>query len=143
MKHLLLTTIVAVVLVGCGSHYDLETADTPANRKGFESHFSFAPDKNVTNVYYYADEFGADVRYQLSFHSNKTTVDSIISKLSLKSVPKDYADQLLDPRDDLLWWKPDSTNNRNLWIKENENEYYWQLWYSEKDGKAFYLEYSV
>ena len=56
--------------------------------------------------------------------------DKIIAKLSLKSVPPDKAESLLDPRDDLPWWKPDSIDNRDLWIKEKENEYYRQLWYS-------------
>jgi len=139
--------IVSVLVLGgllssC-THYDVETADTPDNHKGFESHFGFAPDNTVINVYYYADELGADVRYQLSFQCPKATVDKIITELSLKSVLPDQAESLLDPRDDLPWWKPDSIDNRDLWIKEKENEYYWQLWYSEKDGKAFYLEYSL
>ena len=132
----------AVLLSSC-TNYDVETADTPTNRKGFENHFGFAPDSTVTNVYYYADELGADVRYQLSFQCPKTTVDKIITELSLKSVLPNQAESLLDPRDDLPWWKPDSIDNRNLWIKEREDEYYWQLWYSEKDGKAFYLEHSL
>ena len=132
-----------VALLSSCTHYDVETADTPANRKGFESHFGFAPDNAVTNVYYYTDELGADVRFQLSFQCPKATADKIIAKLSLKSVPPDKAESLLDPRDDLPWWKPDSIDNRDFWIKEKENEYYWQLWYSDKDGKAFYLEYSI
>ena len=134
--------LLAALLSSC-TNYDVETSDTPANRKGFESHFGFAPDNNVTNVYYYADELGADVKYQLSFQCPKATVDKIIAELSLKSVPPDQAQSLLDPRDDLPWWKPDSIDNRDLWIKEKKNEYYWQLWYSEKDGKAYYLEYSL
>ena len=134
---------VIVALLSSCTHYDVETADTPANRKGFESHFGFAPNNSITDVYYYTDELGADVRFQLSFQCPKATADKIIAKLSLKSVPPDKAESLLDPRDDLPWWKPDSIDNRDLWIKEKENEYYWQLWYSEKDGKAFYLEYSL
>ena len=106
-----------VALLSSCTHYDVETADTPANRKGFESHFGFAPDKAVTNVCYYTDELGADVRFQLSFQCPKATADKVIAKLSLKSVPPDKAESLLDPRDDLPWWKPDSIDNRDLWIK--------------------------
>ena len=136
-------SFLVIALLSSCTHYDVEPAATPANRKGFESHFGFAPDNTVPNVYYYTDELFADVRFQLSFQCPKATADKIIAKLSLKSVPPDKAESLLDPRDDLPWWKPDSIDNRDLWIKEKENEYYWQLWYSDKDGKAFYLEYSL
>jgi hypothetical protein len=134
--------LIFLSLASC-TEYNLEIADSPANRKGFEQSFGFAADANVTQVYYYADEFGADVRYQLSFKCPRFVVDKIISELSLKPVPQDTADSLLDPRDDLPWWKPDSIDGRDLWIKEEKNQYYRQLWYSEKDGMAFYLEYSV
>jgi hypothetical protein len=101
-------SFLVVALLSSCTHYNVATADTLANRKGFESHFGFAPNNTVTNVYYYADELGADVRYQLAFQCPKATVDRIIAKLSLKSVPPDQAQSLLDPHDDLPWWKPDS-----------------------------------
>ena len=140
--HLLFPGCVGLLLGAC-THYDVETADTPANRGGFEQHFGFVPDTSVTNVYYYADELGIDASYQLSFKCSRETVNRIIDKLSLESVPPERADSLLDPRDDLPWWNPDSIDNRELWLKEEENAYYWQLWYSDRDQTAFYLEYSV
>ena len=48
----LLAGLLLIAGVGCGPPYDLDTADTPANRKGFENHFGFAPDDKLTNVYY-------------------------------------------------------------------------------------------
>ena len=135
-------SLIVLLMASC-TEYDLEIADSPANRKGFEESFGFAADANMSQVYYYADEFGADVRYQLSFKCPRVVVDKIISELSLKPVPQDTADSLLDPREDLPWWQPDSIDGRDLWIKEEGNQYYRQLWYSEKNGMAFYLEYSV
>ena len=140
--HLLFPVCVGLFLGAC-THYDVDTADTQANRGGFEQHFGFVPDASVTEVYYYADELGVDASYQLSFKCSRKTVKRIIEKLSLESVPPGRADSLLDPRDDLPWWNPDSIDNRELWLKEEENAYYWQLWYSDRDQMAFYLEYSV
>ena len=140
--HLLFPVCVGLFFPAC-THYDVETADTPANRDGFERHFGFVPDASVTKVYYYADELGVDASYQLSFKCSRETVNRIIDKLSLESVPPERADSLLDPRDDLPWWNPDSIDKREFWLKEEENAYYWQLWYSDRDQTAFYLEYSV
>jgi len=121
--------------------YDVDTPDTVGNRKGFERHFKMIPDEGVSQVYYYADEFGADVRYQLSFKCDNSTVDQIIAKLVLTKKPGNHNG--LTPRDDLIWWTPNSTKNRSLWTKEKQNEYYWELWYSEKDNIVFYHEYSM
>ena len=140
--HLLFPVCVGLFFPAC-THCDLETADTPANRGGFERHFGFVPDASVTKVYYYADELGIDASYQLSFKCSRETIKRIIEKLSLESVPPERADSLLGPRDDLPWWNPDSIDNREFWLKEEENAYYWQLWYSDRDQTAFYLEYSV
>ena len=139
---MLFSGCVGLLFAAC-THYDVDAADTQANRGGFERHFGFVPDASVTKVYYYADELGIDASYQLSFKCSRETIKRIIEKLSLESVPPGRADSLLDPRDDLPWWNPDSIDNRELWLKEEENAYYWQLWYSDRDQMAFYLEYSV
>ncbi len=130
----------AAVMGGC-TDYDVDTPDTAANRKGFERHFKLEPDEDVAQVYYYADELGADVRYQLSFRCGRETIDEIISRLSLAEAPEDHGG--LAPRDDLTWWKPDSTSGRSHWVKERRNEHFWELWYSAEDGKAYYHEYSM
>ncbi len=135
-----LFVIVAVCMVGCTS-YDVDTPDTPANRKGFEQHLKIKPTETVSQIYYYADEMGADVSYQLSFKCDKKTIDQIVTKLSLIQATADHT--RVNPRDDLKWWKPDSTKGRNLWVKEKKNEYYWRLWYSEQDNIALYYECSV
>ncbi|MFP6872133.1 MAG: hypothetical protein VCA55_01375 [Verrucomicrobiales bacterium] len=125
------------------TRYDLDRADTEANRRGFEQHFGFVPPGSVTGVYYYADELGIDVSYQLSFKCQRATVERIIRDLSLRPVPPGRVERLLDPRDDLPWWQPGAIDGRDLWIREEEQHYHRQLWYSERDQMAFYLEYSV
>lgn len=131
----------SLLLAAC-TDYDVDIADTPANRKGFTKHLGFEPGKDVTAVYYYVDELGADVRYQLSFECAKGVAMKIITDLSLQPKPDDYSG--LDPRNDLKWWKPDSTEGRPMWIKKaKDGQYYWELWYSEEDGRAYYHEYST
>lgn len=123
--------------------YDVNTPDTVGNRKGFEHHFGFAPDTRVTQVYYYEDELGADCRYQLAFKCEKTVVDQIISALGLVEAPSNDSDRGLPPLTDFAWWQADSTRGRTLWVKKKQDDYYWELWYSEEDGMAFYQEYSI
>lgn len=142
MRHpLLLVTIFVTALVSGCTSYDIDTPDTTANRKGFERHLKITRTDAVTGVYYYADEIGADVRYQLTFKCDRKTIDQIINSLSLTQAPVGY--EGLAPRDDLGWWKPDSTEDKTHWIHEKKDEYYRELWYSEDDGVAFYHEYSI
>ena len=63
MKTCSALSLLSVLSLGTCTEYDLETAGTPANRKGFEDSFGFPADTNVSQIYYYADELGADVRY--------------------------------------------------------------------------------
>jgi len=135
-----LTLAVGMTMFGC-SAYDSGTPDSPANRKGFERRLGFRPGEEISQVYFYADELGADMRYQLSFRCDKQMVENIISRLSLVPTPENSNG--LDPRDDLPWWRPDSIKGRTHWMKEKENAYYWELWYSEDDQVAFYQEYSI
>jgi len=124
------------------SDYDVDTADTLANRNGLAKHLGFEPGSDVTEVYYYSDELGADVRYQLSFKCPKEVVEKIIVDLSLQPKPEGYSG--LAPRDDLKWWKPNSTEGLQMWLKEApDKQYFWELWYSEEEGYAYYQEYSI
>lgn len=130
-----------LLVAGC-TDYDVNTADTPANREGFARHLGFAPGSDVTAVYYYADGLGADVRYQLSFQCPRVVADKIIKTLSLDPKPADYSG--LDPRDDLKWWTPHSTEALPMWIKRStDGQHHWEFWYSEKDGRSYYHEYST
>ena len=128
-------------LAGACTEYDVDTPDTPANRRGFQSHIGFEPGTDVKRVYYYADELGADVQYQLSFQCSKEVADKIIGTLSLESMPPHQAG--LEPRVDLIWWKPDSTTGLPFWSKSKGKQYYWEFWYSEELKQAYYHEYSI
>ena len=131
----------SLLLAAC-TDYDVHTADTPANRKGFAKHLGFEPGSAVSEVYYYADELGADVRYQLSFKCPKEVAEKIIGGLSLQPRPDDYSG--LDPRDDLKWWKPNSIEGLSMWIKRTQGgQYHREFWYCDEDGLAFYHEYSI
>ncbi|WP_269524856.1 hypothetical protein [Coraliomargarita parva] len=131
----------SLMLSGC-TDYAINTADTVANRDGFKAHFGFEPGPDVSALYYYADEFGADVRYQLAFRCPKPFADEIIRELKLMPSPANYSG--LKPRDDLEWWLPSSTRDLPMWIHTPEKaRYFREFWYSEAEGRAYYQEYSI
>ena len=131
----------AGLLLSACTDYDVGTADTPANREGFVRHLGFQPGEQVVSVYYYADEFGADVRYQLSFECPPEIAEKIVAELSVRPGSED--DLRLYPRDDLEWWKPGATEGLPRWSTEGgEGQHRREFWYSETDGRAYYHEYS-
>jgi hypothetical protein len=132
---------VLLAIASCFTDYDVNTADTKANINGLKRHCKVQISNDISKVYYYADEFGADVIYQLSFKCDQPTIDKIIHSLSLKVAPSEFNG--LDPRDDLGWWNSKSLNNRSHWVHIVQNAYYKELWYSKKDNIAFYIEYSL
>jgi len=132
--------VVALLAIAGCTEYDVDTPDTSANRAGFARHLKISPSEAVKDVYYYADEFGADFRYQLSFKCDRETIDRIVDSLGLKKGADGYNG--LRPRGDLKWWQPDSIDGRSLWIKKGDRHYF-ELWYSESDSTALYHEYSV
>jgi hypothetical protein len=62
------------------SRYDYDKADSKANRKGFEYHLGIVPDKNITGVYFFADEWGNDTAYWFAFSAPQEVIDKIILK---------------------------------------------------------------
>lgn len=143
MKLLLVAILVlSAFLVAACTDYDVETADTRANKRGFAKHLGFEPSDEVSGIYYYADEVGGDVRYQITFECSKELAEKIIRFQTLQPKPDNYSG--LSPRDDLKWWKPDSIEGRPMWIKKDETgRYYREFWYSKEDGRAYYHEYSI
>ena len=141
MKYLRFALLLSALfaLSGC-TKYDVDTPDTPSNRAGFSKHIGFDPGEEVSEVYYYADELGGDVRYQLSFKCNRDIAEKIRTTLSLSPAPQDHF--VLAPRDDLKWWDENSTRDREHWIKVDDKKYYREFWFSEEDGRGFYHEYS-
>ena len=117
------------------------TPDTVANRKRFERHLGFPPDDSITQVYYYADEIGVDVRYQMSFKCNRERVDDIIRQLGLSPAPDPYGG--LRPITGFTWWTEGATKDCELWVAESSKDYFRELWYSEERGVVLYQEYSL
>ena len=134
--------IFLAALVACTA-YDHDTPDTGANLAGFERHFGFAPPDNVTDVYYYADEMGADVLYQLGFAAGPETVDRIVAALELEQADATARRDFNIARDDFPWWDEADIQQAAFYQKANDKQdYRWALWYSEATGRVYYLEYS-
>ena len=135
--------VLLAALVAC-TRYDHDVPDTEANRAGFERHFGFEPPDDVTDVYYYADEMGADVLYQLGFVAGPETVARIVAALELAPADATARRDFNIARDDLAWWDAADIAQAAFYQKANDKQDYWQaLWYSETTGRVYYLEYSL
>ena len=137
----MLLALSIVALLGCEPQYDHDQADTPANKAGFERHFGFSPPASVTDLYYWADGMGADVKYQLGFKADQSTIDQIVTELQLE-------DKELDSSSffgrDFDWWKMDEIQSLPVfWKQVEDKEYYRYLWYDAESRRAYFLEFSV
>ena len=132
----------AVLLIACTA-YDHDVPDTQANREGFARHFDVAPPSDVTNLYYFADELGADANYQLGFEATPETVDRIVEALDLNPSPE-AQEQGLGLAYDMPWWDETEIAQATHYRKSTaEEDYFWALWYHEATGRVYYLEYSL
>lgn len=140
-SHWLILGLLVVVWGAC-TDYDHDVPDTSANRAGFERHVGFAPPSDVTDIYYFADELGADVLYQLSFVAAPETVERIVAALDLEASTPQVDGALLAY--DFDWWDTDALEESDLYWKSNvEEDYWWMLWYHAETQRVYYLEYSV
>ena len=133
--------ILLATLVAC-TDYDHDVPDTATNLKGFERHFGFEAPPDVTDVYYFADEMGADVLYQLGFEAGPETVARIVNGLDLKR--SDSAGPNPNLGYEFPWWDAQDVQHATLYWKSNEGQdYWWALWYSAPTQRVYYLEYSL
>ena len=130
----------ALALFAC-TRYDVSTPDTSANRAGFEQRLGVKPTADVKGVYFYADELGGDVKFQLRFECSQKTIDAIASHLGLTAAAP--PENRLRGRDDLGWWKEQSLKALACYWKADGQKYFRFLWYDAAKGEAFYLEYSM
>lgn len=141
IRKLLGILVVVACLIGACTDYDVDAPDTPANQRGFERHFGFAVPASVSELYYYADELGADVAYQLSFKADQQTIEKIAAELGLAQAALDFGVELAREVD---WWDEDAIKNLTPYWKRNAaKDYYWVLWYDPLDQRAYYLEFSL
>lgn len=130
-------------LLACGTVYDYDVPDTAANRDGFERHFGFAAPADVADLYYFADELGADVKYQLGFKVGPETVAAVVTALDLAPLDASEA-RGLSIAHDFPWWDKADIQRATFYQKTNAGEdYWWEFWYSEATGYVYYLEYSL
>ena len=136
-------SIAAIVLslIACTS-YDHDKPDTLSNQKGFESHFGFAVPTSVSDLYYFADELGADVTYQLGFEANQETIDEIVSDLGLGQ--EELKTTWVGISYEFPWWDEEDIENLTPYWKSNQDkDYYWILWYDPTSQRVYYLEFSL
>ena len=74
MKHLLLTTIAAVVLVGCGPSVDIWTAAKEGNIEAVKQHLDAGTDVNAKN------EFGLTPLHRAASRGHKEIAELLIAK---------------------------------------------------------------
>lgn len=132
--------VLLLVLFAC-TRYDFDQPDTAANQAGFERHFGFHPPDSVTELYYYADEMGTDVLYQMGFETKSETVQRIVTELDLVQGEPDSQNNLAR---DFEWWNENMIEELiPYWKSTPEQDYYWMLWYDPETQQAYYLEYSL
>ena len=92
-------------------------------------------------MYYYADELGADVKYQLGFKTDEATVVQIIDRLDLQQAEPEMWVGLAT---EFSWWDELALDGLTPYRKTNQDEdYYWFLWYNPETQRVYYLEFSV
>lgn len=140
MKHFPIAVLLAIALCGC-TDYNHDKADTPANKKGFARHLGQQPASDVKGIYFYADEMGADCSYQFRFECSQTTHDALVQSLGLTNATR--VEGHLRGRD-FPWWDDKVVDALPVhWKVNNQDDYYWFLWYDSAKSEAFFLEYSL
>lgn len=136
----LVALALALIAGAACTAYDEDRPDTQANRAGFERHLHRPVPASVSDLYYYADELGADVVYQLGFQADPTTVADIVTELGLVQRPADIRIGLARAFD---WWDADRIADLTPYWKHNEaDDYAWYLWYDPDLQRVYYLEFS-
>lgn len=85
-RSLCLLGISSLLTLNSCTRYDIDIADSPNNQSGFKYHLGQAPTAEISGIYYYANELGADVSYQLRFEATEATVQPLIQSLGLSNM---------------------------------------------------------
>ena len=139
----IVVTILLATLVAC-TDYDHDVPDTAPNLRGFERHFGFEAPPDVTDVYYFADEMGVDVLYQLGFEAGPETVTRIVKELDLTQSTSASDGPSPDLAYEFPWWDEQDVQRATRYWKSNAgHDYWWALWYRAPTQRVYYLEYSL
>jgi hypothetical protein len=129
-------------LCGLFTDYDFDRPDTPANQEGFKRHVGFPAPDSVSDLYYFADELGADVTYQLGFNADQETMLAIVSALDL--VQEEPAFDCAAFARAFDWWEEDAVAGLTPYWKSNpDGDYYRCLWFDPESRRAYYIEFSL
>jgi len=97
--------------------------------RGFERHFGFEAPPDVTDVYYFADEMGVDVLYQLGFEAGPETVTRIVKELDLTQSTSASDGPSPDLAYEFPWWDEQDVQRATRYWKSNAgHDYWWALW---------------
>ncbi len=131
-----------MLLSDLGIDYDWDKPDTFANQEGFERHFGFTVPESVSNLYYFADGMGFDPKYQLGFRADQDTIDKIVSELELEQGDPGFGVEYLTQ--DLPWWDSEHIESLTPYWNTNQDEtYYWLLWYDPPSQRTYFLEFGL
>jgi len=143
MKNLTRIGLIVIIVfsVYACTRYDYDQPDTFANQAGFKRHFGFPVPASVTDLYYFADELGADVKYQLGFVADHEAVEKIVTALNLVQREPDFSSSIAQEFD---WWDADVIDGLTpYWKRSSDEDYYWLLWYDTGSQRVYYIEYSL
>lgn len=127
--------LLLLFLFAC-SPCDIDQPDTAANRKGFEAHLGFQPTGEVTEVYFYADEWGGDAKYLLAFKAPQNVVDSIVKQQELKRESNQDYDS---DSEKFPWWSSEFRRQAEFYQFEDERrEILRQLWHDPATGRCHF-----
>lgn len=116
---------------------DDQTPDKKINRDGFKRLFQFSPGKEVTGVYFYADEFGSDASYWFAFSAPPEIIEKIVHNLNLKPTPYTADDSWHKAVEGFSWWNLEERKQSDLYeLRDDEKEIVRQLWYNPKTQKC-------
>lgn len=124
------------ILVSC-SRYDANTPDTKANRNGFAQHLKISPGKEVTDVYFFADEWGGDTAYWFAFSAPAGVVNEIIKnlELALTNDPENGFDPPVSRP--FAWWSAEERKKSQYYeFRDEKKEISRSLWYNTETKKC-------
>ena len=119
------------------------TTDPTRNptERGFKNILASQLPDSVSNLYYFADALGADVKYQLGFSADGAVIQEIVDKHQLTEANDETH---IPTAREFDWWVSDEVKMLPVyWKKTADKEYYRYLWYSKETMQAYYLEYSL
>lgn len=79
---------------------------------------------------------------QFAFSCDTTTINKIVSKLSLRrgTLSDNYGSGLWH---NFSWWDSAKIEKLKPYFKKGEHETYWYLWFDTSKQKAYYFEFDM